>query len=136
MIMILRGVSNTNGEWKQRLYLYKRKNREPRQHLHEAGPKVCCSSPAPILLLQRFEEGDGGLEEGCQQYREAGEVVCDLQANLRDDRLLLMHVLACVWRKVRPCVLSNAWSVYASSRYVGSATQSASSTTGSYCTPH
>ena len=36
----------------------------------------------------------------CRQYTEAGDVLRDLKSNLRDDKLLLMQVLASVWRKV------------------------------------
>ena len=34
------------------------------------------------------------------QYTEANDVLRDLKSNLRDDKLLLMQVLASVWRKV------------------------------------
>ena len=36
----------------------------------------------------------------CQQYTEANDVLRDLRSNLQDDKLLLMKVLASVWRKV------------------------------------
>ena len=36
----------------------------------------------------------------CQQYTEANDVLRDLKSNLREDKQLLMQVLASVWRKV------------------------------------
>ena len=38
----------------------------------------------------------------CQQYTEANDVLRDLKSNLREDKQLLMQVLASVWRKVMP----------------------------------
>ncbi|DBA98669.1 hypothetical protein WJX77_005455 [Trebouxia sp. C0004] len=43
----------------------------------------------------------------CQQYTEATDVLRDLKSNLREDKQLLMQVLASVWRKImRPYQLA------------------------------
>ncbi|KAA6420842.1 MAG: hypothetical protein FRX49_09231, partial [Trebouxia sp. A1-2] len=43
----------------------------------------------------------------CQQYTEANDVLRDLKSNLREDKQLLMQVLASVWRKImRPYQLA------------------------------
>lgn len=44
----------------------------------------------------------------CAQYTEANDVLRDLKSNLRDDKLLLMQVLASVWRKVHAVLCNTA----------------------------
>ena len=54
----------------------------------------------PVAMPQMCVEEDADPNGPCQQYTEAGDVLRDLKSNLRDDKLLLMQVLASVWRKV------------------------------------
>ena len=57
-------------------------------------------SDRPVCTVQMCGEEDVDPNGPCQQYTEANDVLRDLRFNLRDDKLLLMKVLASVWRKV------------------------------------
>lgn len=50
--------------------------------------------------LQMCVDEDVDPNGPCQQYTEANDVLRDLKSNLREDKQLLMQVLASVWRKV------------------------------------
>ena len=54
------------------------------------------------LPLQMCLDDDVDPNGPCQQYTEANDVLRDLKSNLREDKQLLMQVLASVWRKVMP----------------------------------
>ncbi len=82
-------------------------------HLLALCPIIClplsvqwvCMTSAYIRLtfghpLQMCVDEDVDPNGPCQQYTEANDVLRDLKSNLREDKQLLMQVLASVWRKV------------------------------------
>ena len=60
---------------------------------------MCYTAGVP---LQMCLDDDVDPNGPCQQYTEANDVLRDLKSNLREDKQLLMQVLASVWRKVMP----------------------------------
>ena len=62
----------------------------------------CLQKPTAhtYLCLQTCSIEDLDPHGPCAQYTEANDVLRDLKSNLKDDKLLLMQVLASVWRKV------------------------------------
>ncbi|KAL0032698.1 hypothetical protein WJX79_004045 [Trebouxia sp. C0005] len=109
-----------NLSWQNHLKLYKDALNLSRQQIQElmALRRIFLPKMGQLLkdrqrISRALQDSQMCLDEDvdpngpCQQYTEANDVLRDLKSNLREDKQLLMQVLASVWRKImRPYQLA------------------------------